>query len=109
MVQLDPYGPAQVPDRQVGVEAPVRDPEVVQVPQRLASEETQFGMVAFGLQFGDDHDGQDDAVLREPADGRRVGEQHAGVQDIGTPPGAGCAGFVSTGAVGIGAGTAVPR
>ena len=104
MVQLDPDGPAKVADRQVGVEAPVRDPEVIQVPQRLAGEEAQFGMVPFGLQFGDDHDGQDDAVLREPADGRRVGEQHAGVQDIGAPPGAGLAG-----AVGVAAGTAVPR
>jgi hypothetical protein len=82
----------------------VRDPEVVQVPQGLAGEETQFGMVAFGLQFGDDHDGQDDAMLGEPADGCRVSEQNAGVQDIRTPPGAGC-----SGAVGVATGTAVPR
>jgi hypothetical protein len=104
MVQLDPDGPAEVADREVGVQAPVRDPEIVQVPQGLAGEETKFGVVAFGLQFGDDHDGQDHAVLGEPADGRRVGEQDAGVKDIRTPPGAGLAG-----AVGIGAGTAAPR
>ena len=104
MVQLDPDGPAEVADREVVVQAPVRDPEIVQVPQGLAGEETKFGVVAFGLQFGDDHDGQDHAVLGEPADGRRVGEQDAGVQDISTPPGAGLAG-----AVGIGAGTAAPR
>ena len=104
MVQLDPDGTAEVADPEVGVEAPMRDPQVVQVPQGLASEETQFGMVAFGLQFGDDHDGQDDAMLGEPADGRRVGEQNAGVQDVCTPSGAGCAG-----AAGFGTGTAVPR
>jgi hypothetical protein len=109
MIQLDPDGAAEVANREVGVEAPMRHPQVVQVAQGLAGEETQFGMVAFGLQFGDDHDGQDDAVLGEPADGRRVSEQDAGVQDVRVPPCTGCAGFFSTEAAGFGAGTAVPR
>src|SRR5207237_10853281 len=104
VVPLDPDGTAKVADPEVGVEPPMRDPQGVQVPQGLASEETQFGMVAFGLQFGDDHDGQDDAMLGEPADGRRIGEQDAGVQDVRTPPGAGCAW-----GAGFGTGTAVPR
>jgi hypothetical protein len=41
-------------------------------------------MVPLGLQLGDDHHWQDDPVLGESADGRRVGEQDAGVKDIGS-------------------------
>jgi hypothetical protein len=40
-------------------------------------------MVALSLQFGDDHHRKDDPVLGEPANGRRVGEQDAGVEDVG--------------------------
>jgi hypothetical protein len=40
-------------------------------------------MMPFGLELGDDDDGQHHPVLREPADRGRVGQQDAGVEDIG--------------------------
>ena len=104
VIQLNPDGAVGVPDGQVIIEAAIGDSQVVQVPKRLASEEPQFGMMTLSLQFGDHHDGQDHAVFREPADGARVSEQHAGVQDVGPPLPARCAGTV-----GVGAGCALPR
>src|SRR5580704_1647760 len=41
-------------------------------------------MVPFGLQLGDDDDRQDHLVLVKASDGRRIGEQDAGVEYIRT-------------------------
>ena len=83
MIQLDPYRAALVADRQVGVQPAVLDPQVVQVAQRLPGEVAKLRMVTLGLELGDDHDRQDHPVLGEPADGGRVGQQDAGVEDVG--------------------------
>ena len=83
VVELHPEGAAERPYGQLGVQAPVLDPEVVQVPQRLTGEIAQLGMVTLGFQLGDDHDREDDVMLVESRDGRWVGEQDAGVEDVG--------------------------
>jgi len=83
VVQLDADRTAFVADREVGVEPAVLDPQIVQVAQRLPGEEAKLGMVPLGLELGDDHHREHHPVLGESADGRRVGEQDAGVEDVG--------------------------
>ena len=83
MVQLDPHRPAQVADRDVGVQPAVAHPQVVKMAQRRASEEAKLGMVPLGLKLGDHDQRQNDPVLSEPADGAGVGEQDAGVEHVG--------------------------
>ena len=51
--------PPSVADRQFGVQPAVLDPQVIEVPQGLAGEVAQFGMVPLGFQLGDDDDRQD--------------------------------------------------
>ena len=77
--------PPWSPTGNVGVQPAVLDAQVIEVAQGLAGEVAKLGVVALGLQLGDDHDGQDHPVLGESADGSRVGQQHAGVEDVGTP------------------------
>ena len=89
MVQLDPDGAPLIAHRQVSVQPPIGDPEVIQMPEGLAGEVTQFGVMALCLQFGNHHDRQDDPVLGEPADGSRVSQQDAGVKDVSEPGTAG--------------------
>lgn len=82
MVQLDADATPDCADRDVGIEAPVLDPQVVEMTKRLPGEETQLWMMALGLKFGDDDDGQHHPVLSEPSDSCRVREQDTGVQDV---------------------------
>ena len=82
MVELDADAAPCRADRDVGIETPVLDPEVVEVAKRLPGEVTKLWMMALGLELGDDHNRQHYAVLSKPADGRRVREQDAGVEDI---------------------------
>jgi hypothetical protein len=63
----------------------VLDAKVVEHPQGLSGEIAKLGMVPLGFQLSDDDHGHDDAVLGEPAESGRVGEQNAGVEDVGTP------------------------
>ena len=65
------------------VEPTVLDAQLVEHPQGRAGEEAQLGVVAFALELGDHHDRQDDFVLGEPFQGAGVGQQDAGVEDIG--------------------------
>ncbi len=81
MVELDPNGAAGVVDRQRLIQPAVREPEVIEQVQRLAREPAELGMVALGLELGDDDDRKDNLVLGEPGHGRRVGQQDAGVED----------------------------
>ena len=74
---------AGVTDRDRLVEAAVLDPHLVQHPQRGAREEAQLGMVTLALQLGDHDHREDHLVLVEPAYGAGVGQQDAGVEDIG--------------------------
>ena len=55
------------------------------MPQRLAGEVTELGMVTLGLEFGDDHHGQHDVMFCEPAERGRISQQDACVKDIGPP------------------------
>ena len=71
------------------VEAAVADPHLVEHPQCAAGEVPQLGMVPFPLQFGDHDDRQHHLVLVEPPERAGIGEQHAGVEHIGPPPGDG--------------------
>ena len=76
--------PPSVADRQFRVQPAVLDAQVIEVAQGLAGEVAQFGMVPLGFQLGDDDDRQDYLVLIEAGDGRRVGEQDAGVEYVRT-------------------------
>ena len=83
VVELDPDRAAGVTDRHRLVEPAVQHAQLVERPQRGPGEVAQLGVVALALQLGDDHDRQDDLVLVEAAERARVGEQDAGVEDVG--------------------------
>ena len=83
VVQLDAEGAAVLADRDGLVESPVQDPQLVEHPQRAAREEAQLRVVPLALQLGDHHDRQHHLVLGEPAQGAWVGQQDAGVEDVG--------------------------
>lgn len=85
VVELDPDRSAEFPDRDGGVEATVPDPELVQHAQGLPGEVAEFGMVPLGLQLCDHDDRQHDFVLVEAVQCVRVGQQNAGVENIGAP------------------------
>jgi hypothetical protein len=84
VVELHARGAAEHSDRKLDIEAPVPDPEVVKVPERLAGEISQLRMVTLRFKLGDDHDRQDDMVLVEARESGRVCEQDARVEDVGT-------------------------
>ncbi len=83
VVQFDLDGALGGVDGDGCVQTSVADAEVVQPAQRRPGEVAQFGMVALGLQFGDDHHRHDDSVLGEVAQSLRIAQQHRGVDDIG--------------------------
>ncbi|CAM5228061.1 hypothetical protein STANM309S_01619 [Streptomyces tanashiensis] len=87
MVEFDTQGAAQLPDGEGGVEASVPDPEVVEQAQGLPGEVAEFGMVPLGLQLRHDDDREHHLVLLEARDGVGVGQQDAGVENIGAPVG----------------------
>jgi len=62
----------------------VLDPEVVEVPKGLTGEEAQLRMVTFRLELGNYHNRHDDMMFVESRESGRVGEQDAGVEDVGT-------------------------
>lgn len=82
-VELDPQGAALVVERDGAVEATVVLPQDVEEPQGGAREVAELGVVALGLELGDDDDGQHDGVLVEAPDRARVGKEDGGVQDVG--------------------------
>ena len=84
VVELDLQGAACVPDRNRLIQPPVLEAQVVEHAQRLPGEPAQLVMVAFGLQLADHHQRQDHLVLVEPGAGPRIGQQHGGVEDVGT-------------------------
>ena len=90
VVQFDLAHAAQVIEGQLGVQPAVLYAQLVEEAQRLAGEVPQLGMVALGLQLGDDDEWQNHQVLVEPAESARVGEQNAGVEhvraDLARPP-----------------------
>lgn len=85
VVELDTDGAAEFPDRDGGVEATELHPVVVQQAQRLPGEVAELRMVPLGLQFRDHDDGEHYLVLVEAGQGVRVGQQNAGVENIGAP------------------------
>ena len=82
VVELDVQRPAGGADRHRCVQAAVFDAQLVERAQRRAGEPAQFGMVPLALEFGDDHQRQDDLVLVEPGQRPRVGQQHRGVEHV---------------------------
>ena len=60
------------------------NPEVVEVTEGLTGEIAQLRVVTLGFELGDDDDRDDDVVFVEPGQRRRVSEQDAGVEDVGT-------------------------
>lgn len=62
-------------------------PEFVEQAQGLPGEVAEFRMVPLGLQFRHHDDRKHDLVLVEAAQGVRVGQQDAGVENIGAPVG----------------------
>ena len=85
VVELDTERAAEVPDRDGGVEPAVPDPELVEQPQGLPGEVAELRMVPLGLQLRDHDDRQHDLVLVEAGHGVGVGQQHAGVENVGAP------------------------
>ena len=65
------------------VEALVLDAQLVEVAQRLPGEVADLGVVALGLEFGDDDDGEHDGVLGEAEDRLGIAQQHRGVEHVG--------------------------
>ena len=53
-------------DRDRLIEPAVFEPEIVEESQRLAGEPAEFMVVAFGLEFADDHQRNDHLVFGEP-------------------------------------------
>ena len=87
VVELDAQRAALVADRHRLVEPAVRDPQLVEHPQRGPGEVAQLGVVPLALELGDHHDRQHHLVLGEAAQRAGVGEQHAGVEDVGAAVG----------------------
>ena len=83
VVELDTQRAALLPHRDREVEALVLHPQLIEVPQRLTREVPDLRIVAFRLELGDDDDGEDDGMLREPEHGSRIAEEDRGVQDVG--------------------------
>ena len=82
VVELDADGAALVTDRHRLVEPAVGDPQLVEHPQGRAGEVAQLRVVPLALELGDDHDGEHHLVLVEASERPRVGQQHAGVEDV---------------------------
>lgn len=87
MVELDPDRSTLVADGQGFVEPTVREPEVVERPQRGAGEVAQLGVVTLGLELGYHDDREYDLVFGEPGQRSRVGQQDTGVEDVRAPGG----------------------
>ena len=84
MVELHPHRAADLADRDRRVEPAVPHPQVVEQAQRLAGEVADLGVGPLALELGDHDHREDDLVLLEPAQGGRVREQDARVEDVGT-------------------------
>ena len=66
---------------------PCIDPQLVEHPQRRPGEEAELRVVPLALELGDHHDREHHLVLGEAAQRAGVGQQHAGVEDVGAGAG----------------------
>src|ERR1700733_13860206 len=82
MIELDSHAAAVVTYGEVGVQAAVLDPKVIEVAQRLTGEVAKLRMMPLGLKLGNDNDRQHHAVLGKSADSGRIRQQDAGVEDV---------------------------
>ena len=82
VVELDVQRAAAVADRYRIVQPTVLDAQVVEHAERLPGEPAKLRVVPLPLQLADHDERQDDLVLTEAAQCSRVGEQHAGVEDV---------------------------
>ena len=82
MVKLDVQRSAQCANGNGLIEPAVLESQVVEEAKRLSGEPAQLVMVAFGLQFADDHQRHDHFVFGEPRTRPRVREQDGGVEHV---------------------------
>ncbi len=90
VVDLHADRPAHVIGRNRGGERTVARAEVLEEAEALACRPAEFGMMALGLEFGEDHQWDDDSVLLEAGERTGVGEEDRGVEHVflGSGPGA---------------------
>ena len=88
VVELDVHVAAVDADRQRRGEVAVALAEVVEDAQGLAGEVAEVGVVALGLELGDDDDRQHDVVLGEAHQRMGVRQQHGRVEHVGEGLGA---------------------
>ena len=86
VVELNEQFASLIVDRHRPDEAAVVEPQLVEDAQRCAGEMSQFWMVAFALQLGDDDDRHHHVMLGEVEQGTRIRQQHRCVDDVGPPP-----------------------
>jgi hypothetical protein len=86
--ELDPQRSALVVAQHRVIQPAVLDAQLVEHAQRLPGEPAELGMVTLALQLGDHHERDDDLVIGEPAERRRIGQQDRGVQNENPPVGA---------------------
>jgi hypothetical protein len=80
VIELDLQCATVCSDRNRLVETPVRDTEIVEHAQGFPREPSELMMMAFTLQFADDHQRKDHIVLGETNDCPRVRQQHRGIE-----------------------------
>jgi len=83
VIELDADGSTVFADRQRRVESTVLRPQVVEESQCLPREVAEFGMRAFGFEFGQDHHREYHLVLCKARERERIGQQYRGVDDEG--------------------------
>ena len=83
MVELDPQCSASITDRNGLIQSVVVGTEVVEDVEGFARGESEFGMIAFALEFGDDDERDDDVVFGEAQKCSGIRQQHRGVENVG--------------------------
>ena len=81
MVQLNRESPALRGNSQWLVKAAMSNPEVVKGAECGTGKESEFWMIAFGLEFTYNNDGNDDFVLCKASECARIGQQNAGIEN----------------------------
>ena len=83
MIELDPQRSASITNRNGLIQSVKVGTEVVEDVEGFASRETEFGMVAFALELGDDDERNDDVVFGEAQKRSGIRQQHRSVENVG--------------------------
>ena len=84
VVELDANRAAVLVDRQLLEERRVSFSEFLETSKRGPCRPSEFRMVAFGFQFGQDDQRKNDGVFLELSEGLRFAQQDRCVEDVGT-------------------------